>query len=352
MPDVELNGTAYTYSDAGSGEPIVHICGDETDYEVNYQQQAGGASREHCHIPKLAKSKAITGAYRVISYERDLAPGRRKGGPAWWTTHPESREDVVKASDDCLALMRSLQIDKAHIFAHTLVTSVALDIALRAPDKVMTITMHEPEMFHPGWASRKMEGWLQKMAQSPAIQDRIEQWKSANPQWSSGTADQAGPRVGFSSAAVPVSSVSDSGFQRPVSTPVAGAEENQQDMGGGRGEEDDSVIQQVRALTGLADASTTGRDPLTFQMDLYLRSLVLVSGQDIAGRIRQPVLSMLTFRTGRDVKKSAELLKSILPQTQSYLVQRPHKFWRYVEEVDDVAPGLLDFLERSSFAMR
>ena len=32
MPDVELNGTAYTYSDTGSGEPIVHICGDEGQF--------------------------------------------------------------------------------------------------------------------------------------------------------------------------------------------------------------------------------------------------------------------------------------------------------------------------------
>jgi pimeloyl-ACP methyl ester carboxylesterase len=288
----------------------------------------------------------VTSAYRVISYERNLAPGRGKGGPAWWTTHPESREDVVKAADDCLALMRSLQIDKAHVFAHTLVTSVALDIALRAPDKVMTVTMHEPEMFHPGWASRKMEGWLQKMMQSPGMQARIEQWKSANPQWSSVPADQVSPPVAFSSSSAlgPV-------FRRPAPTPVGGAEESQQD-GGGRGEEDDSVIQQVRALTGLADASSAEGDPLTFQMDLYLRSLVLVSGQDIAGRIRQPVLSMLTFRSGRDVKKSDELLKSVLPQTQSYLVKRPRKLWKNIEDVDDVAPGLLDFLERSSFAMR
>jgi pimeloyl-ACP methyl ester carboxylesterase len=344
--NVELNGTAYTYSDAGSGEPIVHICGDEIDYEVNYQQQASIASREHCHIPKLATSKAITSAHRVISYERNLASGRGKGGPVWWTTHPRSREDVVKASDDCLALMRSLQIEKAHIFSHTLVTSVALDIALRAPDKVMTITMHEPEMFHPGWASRRVEGWLQKMVQSPAMQARLEQWKSANPQWSQDPADQASPPLASSSPSAY------SGFQRLASTPAGGAEESQRDGAGGEGGNDDTVIQQVRALTGLADAAPAERDPLSFQMDLFLRSLVLVSGQDIAGRIGQPVLSMLTFRSGRDVKKSDELLKSVLPQTQSYLVQRPDKFWKNVEEVDDVAPGLLDFLERSSFAMR
>jgi pimeloyl-ACP methyl ester carboxylesterase len=305
LPTLELNGRIYTFSDVGSGEPIVHICGGETDW------QSGMTTRPLATIPRLEKVAALTNSYRVISYAQQVSKGPG-GEPIGSMTRPVERGGVLRASDDCLALMQRLNIDKAHIFAHSLVTPIALDLAVRAPDKVVTIAMHEPMMFHYGWVMRKIEARAQRTMQSREMRAQLDPSKSAAPQWG-----DVNPGLG------------------PGERELL-ADANPSDTKG------------FTSVLGHSDVAGTGADPSKFQMDTYLMSLLEVSTETIVDRIKQPVLSMLNFYSSKDSKKSDALLKSLLPQTESYLVPKPAHFWKGFEEVGDVATGLLDFLKRYS----
>jgi hypothetical protein len=112
-----------------------------------------------------------------------------------------------------------------------------------------------------------------------------------------------------------------------------------------------SISQAKRKSSGVLQR-IFGSEPViwTVSADMspgYLRSLLNVSSEDIRGQIRQPLLSMLTGHSSKDAKRSDELLRSVLPQTECYVAPKPAHFWKRVEDIGEVTPGLLDFLQRS-----
>jgi 3-oxoadipate enol-lactonase len=114
--EVEIAGTEgrqIAYHELGSGEPLfLHHGGDS-----NKRQYVAFA-------PLLAEG------IRSISYDQ------RDVGGSFAATEPYTIGDVA---DDCVQLMDSLGINKAHIMGFSLGGVVALHVGIRHPDRVQTL---------------------------------------------------------------------------------------------------------------------------------------------------------------------------------------------------------------------
>src|SRR6185295_16471326 len=81
------------------------------------------------------REPALADRYRLVSYHR-----RGFGESA----HPAEPVLTEQQASDCLALMRHLEIDSAHIVGYSYGVSIALQLALDAPEAVRSLTLLEP----------------------------------------------------------------------------------------------------------------------------------------------------------------------------------------------------------------
>jgi pimeloyl-ACP methyl ester carboxylesterase len=114
-----VNGTQLAYRDQGTGEPIVFI--------------HGGLVADA--FKPLVQELAVAGRYRLIRYHR------RGYGDSAHSAEPVLTEQQAA---DCLALLRQLGIDRAHIAGYSYGGSIALQLALDAPEVVRSLTLFEP----------------------------------------------------------------------------------------------------------------------------------------------------------------------------------------------------------------
>ena len=113
-----VNGVGLEYELCGDGEPVVLI---------HWGVSAIWAA-------PLLDQPALAGRYRLLSYHRaGFAGSSRVAGSVTMATH----------ASHCQLLMRELGIAKAHIVGHSSSVSVALQLALDAPDAVHTLTLME-----------------------------------------------------------------------------------------------------------------------------------------------------------------------------------------------------------------
>lgn len=119
MPQqVTINGVDLEYELRGTGEPVVLI---------HWGVCAVWAG-------PLLDQPALAGRYRLLSYHRaGFAGSSRVAGSITMATH----------AAHCRLLMRKLGIAKAHIVGHSSSASVALQLALDAPETVHTLTLME-----------------------------------------------------------------------------------------------------------------------------------------------------------------------------------------------------------------
>jgi pimeloyl-ACP methyl ester carboxylesterase len=119
MPDrVAVNGVELEYELRGTGEPVVLI-----------HWGIGAVWAE-----PLLDQPALAGRYRLLSYHRaGFAGSSRLDGPATMAAH----------AVHCHLMMRELGITRAHIVGHSSSVSVALQLALDAPQAVHTLTLME-----------------------------------------------------------------------------------------------------------------------------------------------------------------------------------------------------------------
>ena len=115
-----INGDFLTYQQRGEGEAILTI---------------HGALVADAFLPILDQP-ALEG-YRVIQYRRsgysnsaalDLAP----------------EEFLDRAASDAIALLDHLDIDRAHLVGHSSGAVIAMQVALRAPERVQSLVLLEP----------------------------------------------------------------------------------------------------------------------------------------------------------------------------------------------------------------
>ncbi len=116
-----INGVELEYELAGSGDPVVLIHG-------------GLLADENA---MLTREPALTGRHRVLNYHRRGFAGSGQGAePA----------DIGTQAADCVALLRHLGYDSAHVVGHSLGGAIALQMALDAPEAVRSLVLLEPAL--------------------------------------------------------------------------------------------------------------------------------------------------------------------------------------------------------------
>lgn len=119
MQRVSVNGAELEVAVQGSGETIVFIHG-------------GGFADSY--LP-LAIEPAVRDHFRTIRYRR-----RGFGG----STPADGLTSVADHASDCRALLDALGVVRAHVLGHSYGGSVALQVAVDAPDVVATVAVFEP----------------------------------------------------------------------------------------------------------------------------------------------------------------------------------------------------------------
>src|SRR5689334_17355953 len=75
--------------------------------------------------------------YRMINYHRRGFAG---------STHQDSVVSIRQQAADCNELMETLNIDRAHIIGHSYGGTIALQLAIDAPNKIHTLSLLEPAL--------------------------------------------------------------------------------------------------------------------------------------------------------------------------------------------------------------
>jgi pimeloyl-ACP methyl ester carboxylesterase len=123
MEKTNINGQNIKYSIAGSngGEWIVLI---------------HGSVFADMFIPMM--SQRVLSKYSILHYHR-----RGYGGSTYDKSAPAG---IREQSLDCIRLMELLNIDSAHLVAHSYAGLIALQAAVDSPKKVHTLTLMEPPL--------------------------------------------------------------------------------------------------------------------------------------------------------------------------------------------------------------
>lgn len=116
-----VNGVDLEYELTGNGEPIVLIHG-------------GLLADENT---PLACEPALLSHHAVLNYHRRGFAGSSS------SSQPPT---IADQAADCLALMRHVGFDSAHVVGHSLGGVIALQLALDAPDCVRTLALLEPAL--------------------------------------------------------------------------------------------------------------------------------------------------------------------------------------------------------------
>jgi hypothetical protein len=103
---------------------------------------------------------------------------------------------------------------------------------------------------------------------------------------------------------------------------------------------------EANADTGLLGQASKETDPAKFQMQMHLMPLLGDSLDVVSQRIKQPILSILTSYSSNNARRSDELLKSLLPQTEAYLAPKPSHWYKGMEDMKDIGAGYMAFLSR------
>ena len=121
MPEAEVNGVRLYYEEHGSGTPILCIHG------------AGSSSLLWADaVEKLAR------VGRVIAYDR-------RGCSRSERPEPYERTSVAEHADDAAALLDTLAPAPAVVIGRSYGGTVATDLALGYPDRVLALALLEPD---------------------------------------------------------------------------------------------------------------------------------------------------------------------------------------------------------------
>src|SRR5688500_4338745 len=121
------------YEDAGEGEPLLMVMGLGTDH-LGWMLQ----------VPEFSKH------YRVITFDnRDVGQSKQADAPY----------EVVDMARDALALADHLELDTFHLVGMSLGGAIAQEIALRAPERLRTLTLVVTYGGGGNWAAERARLW-------------------------------------------------------------------------------------------------------------------------------------------------------------------------------------------------
>ena len=266
MERANIDGITLEYEVLGSGEPVVLIHG-------GYIAAA---------FAPLIAEPVLRDRFRLVRYHRRGYAG---------SSHPDGPVPISRQAADCLALMRSLGIQQAHLVGHSYGGAIALQLALDAPEAVRSLSLLEPAML--------------AVASGPKF---FEQYGPILQMYEAG--DKAAAVDAFLEA------VNGRGYRAVLDRVLPGAFEQ-----------------------AVADADTS------FRVEMPALEEWTFSRED-AGRIRQPVLAVL----GADsdavqpaIGEGHQLLLEWFPQAKPFVLsQATHAL--QMQNPRGMAQGLTDFL--------
>jgi pimeloyl-ACP methyl ester carboxylesterase len=119
---VPANGTELYYEARGHGPALLLVAGGLAD--------AGQFT---------ALGEALAEQHKVITYDR--RGNSRSPSPSGWTT-----TTVEEQAEDAAALLEALEISAASVYGHSIGAPIALGLALRRPEIVDTVILHDPAL--------------------------------------------------------------------------------------------------------------------------------------------------------------------------------------------------------------
>lgn len=122
MHRATINGVTLEYEERGTGEPVVLI---------------HGSHIADAFVP-LLEQPVLTEQYRLILYHRRGFAG---------STHSDAPLDIRRQAADCHALMRHLDVPRGHVVGHSFGGTIALQLAVDAPEAVQSLGLFEPALF-------------------------------------------------------------------------------------------------------------------------------------------------------------------------------------------------------------
>lgn len=134
MPTVETGDIVTYYEEAGSGEPLILICGLSADLQVWRFQ-----------VPELSKR------FRVICYDNRGA-GR--------TSTPDEPYSIAGMADDLSALLNHLQINSAHVLGWSMGGLIAQQFALTWPLRVRKLILISTTSQADGFFRLAIKNWM------------------------------------------------------------------------------------------------------------------------------------------------------------------------------------------------
>ncbi len=121
MERANIDGITLEYEVQGSGDPVVFI---------------HGALIANTFAPLIAEP-VLRERFRLIRYHRRGHAG---------SSHPDGSASISRQVADCLALIRSLGAQRAHVVGHSGGGIIALQLALDAPEAVRSLSLLEPAL--------------------------------------------------------------------------------------------------------------------------------------------------------------------------------------------------------------
>lgn len=246
----DVRGVELEYQVRGSGEPVLLLHG-------------GLLADENT---PLLNEPALTDQYRVINYHRRGFAG---------SSHPDGQAQISDQVADCLGLLEQLGVDKAHVVGHSLGGTIAIQLALDAPDLVHDLALMEPALMA---AFAKQQASPEEAAASQ--QQFMEGMKKVNEIYASG--DKRGALMAF------------------LETRAGGAFRGVLDWLTTTGEFDQAIQD--------SDTFLQVEMPAAYRWDFT---------PEDARRIKQPVLSILGAHSPERAQKVHDILKGWIPQTET-----------------------------------
>ncbi len=222
----------------------------------------------------LVKEPALTDRYQVINYHRRGFAG---------SEHPEGHAQISDQVADAQGLLSHLGVERTHVVGHSLGGVIGIQLALDAPESVQSLALLEPALM----------GAIAKSQAGPEAAEKSQQdfragMERVNEIFESG--DRRGALMAF------------------LETRAGGAFRGVLDWLTDTGEFDQAV----------QDAGTF------LQVEMPAAYRWSFTPED-AGRISQPVLSILGVQSPERAQKVHEILKQWVPQTQeAYLENAEH----------------------------
>jgi pimeloyl-ACP methyl ester carboxylesterase len=135
LDTAKIDAAELAYEVSGAGEPAIFI---------------HGAFIADTFRPLLAVPGRLKGYRLILYHRRGYAGSSRASGPV----------SVADHAADCRALLRHLDVERAHVAGHSYGGAVALQLALESPELVNSLALLEPALI----AGASADGYRESLA--------------------------------------------------------------------------------------------------------------------------------------------------------------------------------------------